>query len=148
MLSRYNARLYSKLRSRFTTLCISKSSQIAIEVVSLAIHFNAYRTASWSHEGPIEPQRAKARPRKPVTIEGQVQSVTRTQKPAATFETFNKSSKAAYSLRQAPPEPHTAQLFEDNALQSARSGAGVFTRVANYASEPIETRGALIDTFA
>ena len=114
----------------------------------MAIHFQSQHFATLDTRNFSEAPNTNARARKPVTIEGQVQAVTRTQKPAPESEYLNKSSKAAYNLSASETRAHKAQLFEDNGFQPARQGAGVFNRVANYTQEATETRGVLIDTFA
>lgn len=114
----------------------------------MAIHFRSQHFATLDTRNFSEVSGTSARVRKPVTIEGQVQEVTRTLKPAPESEPFSKSSKAAYNPGTDQTHAHKAQLFEDNGLQPARSGAGLFSRVANYTQEVVETRGVLIDTFA
>lgn len=114
----------------------------------MAIHFRSQHFATLDARNFSEAPNTNARTRKPVTIEGQVQAVTRTQKPAPESEYLNKSSKAAYNLSANETPAHKAQLFEDNGFQHSRSGAGLFSRVADYPQEATETRGVLIDTFA
>lgn len=113
----------------------------------MTIHFRSQHIPAFDGKG-FEQQAARTRARKPITIEGQVQKVTRSQRPVAAPQAYDKPSKAAYNASADQTKSHSAQLLADNGLQPARSGVGLFNRVANYTHEVQETRGALIDTFA